>query len=97
LGPFGHPEWIQKSSHRSASGQDVWPNVRPLKQIIRPVLLGEMVQKYQKIVFSYAVLAIWATPNGTKKVYKGPHVGRTYGPMLELENRALTKSLGPFF
>jgi hypothetical protein len=38
----------------------------------------------------------WASQNGPKKVYKGPQVGRMYGPMSMFKNKPLTKSLGPF-
>jgi hypothetical protein len=31
-----------------------------------------------------------------KKIYKDPQVGRMYGPLSELKNKPLTKSLGPF-
>jgi hypothetical protein len=41
--------------------------------------------------------AIRAPPNGPKKVYKGPQVGRMYDPMCEPKNKPLTKSLDPFF
>jgi hypothetical protein len=60
-----------------------------------------MVQNNQKTGF-YAVFfgAIWGflgTPDGLKKVDKGPQVGGIYGPMSKLKNKPLTKSLGPFF
>jgi hypothetical protein len=45
----------------------------------------------------FHVGAIWAPRNGTKKVLKGLHVGRTYGPMCKLKNKPLTKFLGLFF
>jgi hypothetical protein len=32
-------------------------------------------------------LAIWAAPNGHKKVHKGPQVGRMYGPMSKIKNK----------
>jgi hypothetical protein len=31
-----------------------------------------------------------------KKIYKDPQVGRRYGPLSELKNKPLTKSLDPF-
>jgi hypothetical protein len=59
-----------------------------------------MVQNNQKTGF-YAVFghfgAIWAPPNGSKKVDKGLQVGKMYGSMCKNENKPLTKSLGPFF
>jgi hypothetical protein len=36
---------------------------------------------------------IWAPPNGPKKVYKGPQVGRMHGLISWLENKPLTKSI----
>jgi hypothetical protein len=42
-------------------------------------------------------LAIWAPPNGPKKVHEGLQVGRMYHPMSGLEKRPLTKLLDPFF
>jgi hypothetical protein len=42
------------------------------------IILGEMVQTNQKIVFYAvfghfgAILAIWVTSNGLKKIHKGP-------------------------
>jgi hypothetical protein len=60
---------------------------RPPNQIVRPIFLGEMVQNNQKIVYFMLFLAIWAPPNGPKKVHKGPQVGGMYGTMSELENR----------
>jgi hypothetical protein len=67
---------------------------KPLTKI-RPILAKEMVQT-QKIVF-YAVLGHLGTPNGPKKVLKGPQMDRMYVLMSKLENKPLTKSLGPFF
>jgi hypothetical protein len=66
-----------------------------------PVLLGEMVRNNQKTGF-YAVfflhcMAIWAPPNRPKKVAKGSQVGGRYGPTSKLNNKHLTKLLGPFF
>jgi len=66
-------------------------------QIIRPILLGEMVENNQKFFVLMLFLAIWALSNGPKKVLRGLQVGGMYGPISELENRPLTKSLGPFF
>jgi hypothetical protein len=56
-----------------------------------------MVQNNQKIVYFMPFLAIWAHPNGQKKVLRGPQVGGMYGSMSELEKRPLTKLLDPFF
>jgi hypothetical protein len=57
-------------------------------QIIRAILLGEMVQNNKKTDF-YAVFshfrAILAPFKGLKKIHKGPQVGGMYGPMSELE------------
>jgi hypothetical protein len=39
---------------------------------------------------------IWATPNGIKKLLKGPQVGVMYGPMSKLKKKPLNKSIGPF-
>jgi hypothetical protein len=41
--------------------------------------------------------AVWAPPNGPKKVAKGPQVGGRYGPMSKLKNKPQTKLLGAFF
>jgi hypothetical protein len=32
-----------------------------------------------------------------KKIYKGPQVGRMFGPLSELKNKPPTKSFGPSF
>jgi hypothetical protein len=40
-------------------------------------------------------LAIWAHPNGPKKVPKSLQVNRMYAPTSKLKNKLLTKSLGP--
>jgi hypothetical protein len=40
---------------------------------------------------------IRAPPNGPKKVLKGPQAGGLFVTMSKLENKPLTKSLGPFF
>jgi hypothetical protein len=60
-------------------------------------MLGETVQDNQKIVFLCCFLAVWATPNGPRKVHKGPQVGGMYGLMSKNKNKPLTKALGPFF
>jgi hypothetical protein len=39
---------------------------------------------------------ISAPPNGSKKVHKGSEVGGMYVSISKLENKPLTKSLGPF-
>jgi hypothetical protein len=73
---------------------------KPLTKSLGPFFY----EKWYKITrkqFFYAVFyhfeAIWVPPNGPKKVFKGPQVGYMYSSMYELENRPLTKSLGPFF
>jgi hypothetical protein len=43
------------------------------------------------------LLDVRARPNGNKRELKGPQFGGMYGPMSNLENKPLTKSLGPFF
>jgi hypothetical protein len=74
--------------------------LRNKPQIIRLIHLGEMVQNNQKTgfctVFSHFG-AIWAPPDGPKKVLKGPQVGGRFGPMSKLRNMPVTKLLGPFF
>jgi hypothetical protein len=56
-----------------------------------------MVHNNQKIFFPHAVLGhFWAPPNGPKKLCKGLHVGKIYGPIAELEKKPITKSIGPF-
>jgi hypothetical protein len=49
------------------------------------------------MLFIPHVGAIWAPPNGPKKVPKGLQVDRIYGTMRKLINKPLTKLLGPFF
>jgi hypothetical protein len=49
------------------------------------------------LVFFFDLGVIWAPPNGPKKVSKGQQVEEMYGPMSMLENKPLTKLLGPFF
>ena len=39
---------------------------------------------------------IWAPPNGREKVQKGPQLGKMYLLVSKLENKPLTKSIGPF-
>jgi hypothetical protein len=39
---------------------------------------------------------IWAPPNEPQKVLEGLQVDRMYVPISKLENKPLTKSLGPF-
>jgi|TARA_B110001454_G_scaffold175630_1_gene167435 hypothetical protein len=67
--------------------------------IIRPILLGEIVQNNKRTGF-YAVFYFILGPFGhlkcPKKVLKGLHVARTYGPISKLENNPLNKLLGPF-
>jgi hypothetical protein len=58
-------------------------------QIIRSILVGEIVQNNQKIVFFMLFWGIWAPPKGPKKVIKGPQVDRMYVPMSKLENKPL--------
>jgi hypothetical protein len=48
-------------------------------------------------MFFFHFGAIWAPPNEPKKILKNLQVGKTYGPMSELENKPLTKLIGPFF
>jgi hypothetical protein len=64
---------------------------------MRPFLIGEIVLKKSENSFFMLDWGIWAPPNGPKKVHKGPQVDRMYVPMSKLENKPLTKSLGPFF
>jgi hypothetical protein len=66
-------------------------------KILRPILLGEVVQKNQKIVFFILFLAICGPQNGPKMLHKGSQMGKMYGPMFKLKNKPLTKSLGPLF
>ena len=65
-------------------------------QINRPILVEEMIQNNQKIVFSVLFWGIWAPLNGPKKVLKGLQVGVMYGPMSKLKKKPLNKSIGPF-
>jgi hypothetical protein len=44
--------------------------------------------------FLYSFFAVWAPPNGPRKVHKGPQVGGVYGRMSKNENKPLTKALG---
>jgi hypothetical protein len=79
-------------------------------QILRPILLGKMVQNNQKLCFLCCFFVIWRPfghPNGPKKVPKGSQVGNSamystmysamYSAMYKLENKPLAKSLGPSF
>jgi hypothetical protein len=50
-----------------------------------------------KNVLFLSVLGHLGTPNGPKKVHRGPQVGRMYVPIFRLENRPLTISISPFF
>jgi hypothetical protein len=54
-------------------------------------------KRFYAVFFIFSIWAIWAPPNGPKKVPEGQQVGETYGPMSELKNKPLTKLLGPFF
>jgi hypothetical protein len=48
----------------------------------RPILVGEMDQNNQKIVYFHGLLRAFGHPtNGPKKVLKGLQVDRMYGPM----------------
>jgi hypothetical protein len=49
--------------------------------------------KQPENIFSCCFGGIGATPNGPKKVHKGPQVDRIYVPMFKLENRPLTISI----
>jgi hypothetical protein len=49
------------------------------------------------MLFSCYSEAIWAPPNGPKKVLKGLQVEYVYNLMYKLKNKRITKSLGPFF
>jgi hypothetical protein len=68
---------------------------RPLTKSFSSFFKEKWSQKL-KIRF-YAVYghygAIWAP----KKLFKGPQVHGMLGPMSELKNKPLIKSLGPFF
>ena len=50
----------------------------------RPILVGEMVQNNQKLVFFMLFWGIWAPQNGPKKVHKGPQVDEMYSLMSQL-------------
>jgi hypothetical protein len=55
--------------------------------MIRPIILGEMVQNNQKAGFLSWFGSFWghlATPKWTKKVFLGPQVSKMYGPMSKL-------------
>jgi hypothetical protein len=60
-----------------------------------------MLQNNQKTVFFYLAYdffgAIWAPPSRPRKVNKGQQIGGMYGSMSKLDDKPLTKSLGPFF
>jgi hypothetical protein len=45
----------------------------------------------------FTFLNYMGTPNGPKKVLKGPQVGGIYDPMFKIENKPQIKLLGPFF
>jgi hypothetical protein len=103
---LGTLKWTQKGKQRPASAWDIWLKCLSLKiipnQVIRPILLEEMVQNNQKTWFLYAVVffhfgAILRPPNRPKKVLNSLQVGRMYGLMSNLKIRALAKSLGPLF
>jgi hypothetical protein len=85
---LGTVKWTQKGRQRPASGWDVWPKCLGLKispnQIIRPILLGEMVQNNQKKRSLYAVfLSFWGhfeTPKKTQKGTQRPASGQNVWP-----------------
>jgi hypothetical protein len=60
-----------------------------------------MVRNNQKTGFYTVVFfyfgAIWAPPNGPKKVTEDPQVGGTYNLMSELKYEPITKLVGPFY
>jgi hypothetical protein len=78
----------------------LFPNVYASKkapyQIIRPILVGEIVQNKQKKVFFILFRGIWVPPNVPKKVLEGMQVEGKHVPMSKLEKKPLTKSSGPF-
>jgi hypothetical protein len=55
LGHQGTPKWTQKSTQRPTNGPDLWPKVKASKwapyQIIRPILVREIVRNNQKNLF----------------------------------------------
>ena len=57
----------------------------------------ETTTKQVLMLFFFHFGAIWAPPNGPKKVLKDLQVEGTYGPMSKLKNKPLTKLFGPFF
>jgi hypothetical protein len=73
---------------------------KPLTKSIGPFLQEKWSKTTRKQVF-YAVFghfkAIWASPNGSKKVHKALQVSGMYIPMSKHRNRPLRKSLGPLF
>jgi hypothetical protein len=75
LGQLGTPKWTQKGTQRPISGRNVWPNVRAKKlapnQIIRSILLGEMVQNNQKTVFLCCFWPFWGHFGTVKWTQKG--------------------------
>jgi hypothetical protein len=61
---------------------------------MRLILLGKMVQNYQKRGFCATFGQYWGTPKWTEKDTQSPTSGRIVS---DLKNKPLTKSLGPFF
>jgi hypothetical protein len=98
---LGTPKWTQKDKQRLASGGLYGPISKLYKklfnQIIRLILLGEILQNNQKTGVFCNLGNIWAPPNVPKKVHKGLQMSGLYGLMSNLENNPLNKSLGLFF
>jgi hypothetical protein len=69
-------------------------------QIIKPILLGKIVQNNQKTSFRavFSILGPFGHPHrDPKREPKGPQVGETFGLMSKLKDKPLTKLLGLFF
>jgi hypothetical protein len=56
-----------------------------------------MVQNNQITGFSCCFWGNFGTPKWTKKVHKGPQVGRMYGLMCKLKNKPLTNHYAQSF
>jgi hypothetical protein len=67
----------------------------PLTKLIGPFLRKKWSKTARKWVFML-FWGIWAPPKGPIEVLKGLQVGGMYVPMSKLENKPLTKSIGPF-
>jgi hypothetical protein len=74
---------------------------KPLTKSLGPFLRDKWSNTTRKQdlywVFFAHFRAIWASPNGSKKVHKGLQINGMYGPMSKHRNRPLSKSLGPIF